>query len=247
MKADPADQLRLLELQELDSRLSTLARRRASLPEIAQLATLSTELDGLADQAVLARTRVQDLARSQGKLETDVDLVRQRMARDQQRLDSGAVSASKELVDLQSEIESLHRRQTVLEDEELEIMEAREEAERELAGIDSARTVAEAGAVTAQQRLEFGRVDIDTEAALTGTRRDQVLPTVPADLVVLYDKIRSAAGGVGVALLSRRRCGGCHLELAGSELREVAAAAPDEIVRCENCRRIFVRTAESGL
>ena len=122
MKADPADQLRLLELQELDSRLTSLARRRAALPELAELAALATELAGLADSAVVARTRVQDLSRAQTKLETDVDVVRQRMARDQTRLDSGQVSASKELVDLQSEIESLHRRQTVLEDEELSTM-----------------------------------------------------------------------------------------------------------------------------
>jgi uncharacterized protein len=35
--------------------------------------------------------------------------------------------------------------------------------------------------------------------------------------------------------------------LAGSELNAVRKAAADDVVRCENCRRILVRTPESGL
>ena len=70
---------------------------------------------------------------------------------------------------------------------------------------------------------------------------------LPADLVTLYDKIRESSGGLGAALLRSGRCGGCRLELYGADLARVKAAAPDEVVRCEECRRIMVRTAESGL
>jgi hypothetical protein len=48
-------------------------------------------------------------------------------------------------------------------------------------------------------------------------------------------------------VLRQRRCEGCHIELSGSELAAVRAAAPDEVVRCDNCRRILVRTEDSGL
>jgi predicted nucleic acid-binding Zn-ribbon protein len=47
--------------------------------------------------------------------------------------------------------------------------------------------------------------------------------------------------------LRQRRCEGCRLELSGSELGEVRAAKPETVLRCDNCRRILVRTAESGL
>ena len=246
MKAAPADQERLLELQGLDSTLTRLMARRRALPEIVEIADLGSRLDALDDAGVAARTQVQDLARAQAKLDTDVEVVRARMARDQQRMAGGAAGA-KELVDLASEVDSLRRRQGVLEDEELEVMQAREEAEGELSRIEAVRAETEAARSAAQERLAAAQAQIDTEASLTATRRGQLAPTLPADLLGLYDKIRSTAGGVGAAALHRRRCQGCNLELAGSELREVAAAAADEVVRCENCRRILVRTDESGL
>lgn len=246
MKAAPADQQRLLELQELDSALGRLAHRRRALPERAVLADLGQRLDALDDEAVVARTEVTDLARAQAKIDADVEVVRARMVRDQQRLDAGAASP-KELVDLQSEVASLRRRQGVLEDSELEVMEIRESAEGRLAAVDVARAEAETARAAAQERLAGGAAEIDTEAALTSTRRGQVAPQVPADLLAVYDKVRAASGGVGAAALLRRRCEGCHLELAGSELRTVVAAAPDDVLRCENCRRILVRTPESGL
>jgi predicted nucleic acid-binding Zn-ribbon protein len=89
--------------------------------------------------------------------------------------------------------------------------------------------------------------DIDAAATRRGAERSEIAGELPADLVTLYDKIRATSGGVGAAMLRHRRCEGCHLELAGSELNAVRVAAPDAVVRCENCRRILVRTAESGL
>jgi len=246
MKADPADQQRLLELQALDTALARLATRRRSLPEIAELAALATRSAGLDDEAVVARTEVQDLARTQARLDADVEVVRARTARDEQRLTSGSTSP-KELLDLTAEVASLRRRQAVLEDEELEVMQAREDAERRLGAVEAARAEVAGARAGAQERLVAGRAEIDSEASRTGTRREQVAPMVPADLLALYDKVRATGAGVGAAALLRRRCQGCNLELAGTELRDAAAAAPDDVLRCENCRRVLVRTPESGL
>jgi uncharacterized protein len=52
---------------------------------------------------------------------------------------------------------------------------------------------------------------------------------------------------VGAAALVQRRCQGCRLELNAADLREITAAAEDEVLRCEECQRILVRTAESGI
>jgi uncharacterized protein len=70
---------------------------------------------------------------------------------------------------------------------------------------------------------------------------------VPADLLALYDKIRASSGGLGAAPLRRGQCGGCRVMLSTVGLNAIRAAAPDEVVRCEECRRILVRTADSGL
>ncbi|MGO4758010.1 zinc ribbon domain-containing protein, partial [Streptomyces sp. 2MCAF27] len=85
------------------------------------------------------------------------------------------------------------------------------------------------------------------EVATVTKERGVIAGTIPADLLKLYDKLREQQGGVGAARLYQRRCDGCRQELAITELNEVRAAAPDTVVRCENCRRILVRTPESGL
>jgi hypothetical protein len=246
VKADPTAQLRLIDLQALDAALARAEHRRRTLPELAALAEAETRMAELRGALVRAETEVGDLDRELRRMENDVDQVRQRAVRDRQRMDSGAVPA-KELESLQHELESLARRQSDLEDAELEVMERREEADGRLSALraDAERVGTEAGTVSAARDKAFG--EIDAAVARDRAQRTEVAAEIPADLLALYDRIRQASGGVGAAVISQRRCEGCRLEIAGSELRAIRAAAPDDVLRCENCRRILVRTAESGL
>ena len=87
----------------------------------------------------------------------------------------------------------------------------------------------------------------DGEVATVTKEREVISGAIPADLLKLYDKLREQQGGIGAAKLYQRTCQGCRQELAITDINEIRAAAPDTVVRCENCRRILVRTAESGL
>jgi predicted nucleic acid-binding Zn-ribbon protein len=247
VKADPADQARLLDLQELDSALDRSAARRRTLPELALISQLSDRLAALRDQIALAAAAVSDVAREQARLETEVDLVRTRAGRDQQRMDAGQVSSPRELENLQSEIASLARRQGALEDDVLEVMERREGLEADLARLEAEQAAAEAERAEAEQRRDAVLAQIDGDMAGTRTRRDELAPLLPEPLLTLYDKVRGGSDGVGAAALVRRRCSGCHLEISGTDLRAAAAAPPDEVLRCEECRRILIRTDDSGL
>jgi predicted nucleic acid-binding Zn-ribbon protein len=247
MKADSATQLRLLDLQVLDTGLDRLAARRRDLPELAVIAERTKVVDSLRADIVRVETEISDLSRAQRKLDDEIDLVRSRADRDRRRLDSGQVGNARELENLQAELASLGRRQGVLEDEALEKMEAVEEFDARLAKLVAERDRVQAEIDTAAKRRDQEFAAIDAQAAASRTDRAALVPSLPAPLVTLYERIRATSGGVGAAKLVRRRCEGCHLELSGAELREVAAAAPDEVVRCEECRRILVRTAESGL
>ncbi|MGF7239350.1 MAG: zinc ribbon domain-containing protein [Frankia sp.] len=247
MKADPWIQLRLLNLQALDSAIERLGERRRSLPEVAATEALSERLTALRDDVVRAETEVSDIARVQSRLENEVEMVRTRAARDRTRLESGQISSPKELANLQSEVTSLTRRQTSLEDDLLEVMENREVADARAGELrkEADQVGAERDEVAARRDAAFA--EIDTEAAAHRAERATVAPTLPDPLIALYDRIRATSGGVGAAALVRHRCEGCHLELSGADLRALAAAPVDEVVRCEECRRILVRTAESGL
>ncbi len=81
----------------------------------------------------------------------------------------------------------------------------------------------------------------------TTAERAEVAAELPADLLALYEKVRASEGGVGAGAIARGACGGCRLDLMGNEKAEVRAAAPDAVLRHEECGRIMVRTAESGI
>ncbi|HWB66512.1 MAG TPA: C4-type zinc ribbon domain-containing protein [Mycobacteriales bacterium] len=247
MNAAPEEQLRLLDLQALDSTLDRLRHRRATLPELEQIEALEQKARELADDIVRAETEDSDLGREQAKVDADVELVRNRMQRDQQRLDSGQVGSPKELENLQSEITSLHRRQTELEDAELEVMEQREAVQARLAELRHAQGETATALADTERRRDTAVTEIDAEVEKTATQRAETAGALPADLVALYDKLRASSGGVGAAALHRGRCEGCHLQLNTTDLNRLRDAAPDEVLRCEECRRILVRTAESGL
>ena len=246
VKADPAAQLRLIDLQVLDAALARGAHRRRTLPELAAITAAEAKLAELRTALVRAETEVGDLDRELRRMENDVEQVRARAARDQQRMQSGAVAA-KELESLQHEVESLAKRQSDLEDLELEAMERREDAGGRLDALRAESAGVTAEARSAAEARDKAYEEIDTAAARDTADRTELAKDIPADLLALYDRIRQSSGGVGAAVLWQRRCEGCRLEIQGSELRAIRAAAKDDVLRCENCRRVLVRTAESGL
>jgi uncharacterized protein len=245
VKADPQSQRRLLTLAELDTSLAQLAHRRRTLPQHAELDRLDRELVAMEDERVRAQVAVDDLDRDIARIDRDVEQVRTRADRDRARLDAGTGPA-KELEALQHELGTLARRQGELEDAELELMEKREQSQSLLDGVLARLTEAREAHSQTVQRRDAELSDIDKDSDHKTTARVPLVADLPADLVALYEKVRESTG-MGAALLRHGRCGGCRLELSGSERARVRAAPADEVVQCEECRRILVRTEESGL
>ena len=210
------------------------------------LADLETKAAGLDSLLVRARTELGDIQREVAKAEADVQLVRDRAARDQSRLDSGTGSA-KDLQAIQHELASLVRRQSELEDVEIEVMERAEDAESAVSPLNAEHTTLAAQVTEAAEARDAALADLDLEATKIAAPRADIVAGVGEELVGLYEKIRVQSGGLAAAPLRQRRCGGCQLELNNVEMNRIKAAPDDEVLRCEECRRILVRTAESGL
>ncbi|GIE96707.1 zinc ribbon domain-containing protein [Paractinoplanes rishiriensis] len=244
MKASPEAQRRLLDLQAVDTALAQLAHRRKSLPELAEIDAVSRELSALEDERVRAQVAVDDLDRDISRFEKDIEQVRIRKERDQKRLEAGG--ALREIEGLQHELATLNRRQSELEDAELELMEQKETAEAALAEVQGRLNEASERRLAAERRRDDAFAEITKDEEFKTSSRGPLAADLPADLVQLYDKIRLDSG-LGAALFRSGRCGGCRIELYGADLARIKAAAADDVVRCEECRRIMVRTSESGL
>ncbi|WP_062385459.1 zinc ribbon domain-containing protein [Demequina iriomotensis] len=240
--APAADQIRLLDVQDLDLRAQQARHRRNHLPVLSQIAELTARLTDLDEARIASNTKVTDLRRAVQKAEDDVQVVRERSARDNARLASGQGSP-KDLQALQGELEVLARRQEALEEVELEAMEALETAEKELASAKE-----QVDAISAQVADLNGERDvvwneIDAELVGIANDRDAAVAGLDAGLVALYEKLRDAQGGIGAAALAQGQCLGCRTQLNPGDLRAIEGRPADAIVRCEECGRILVRGA----
>ncbi len=244
MKASPQAQLKLLELADLDAELSRLDHRRRTLPENAEFERAQQRDTELRDELATLEATGSDLSRDQAKAERDVDQVRSRIERDRARLDAGQVSSPKELENLQSEIVSLERRQGDLEEIVLEVMERLEDVTRRRDALSSEQATLTSQMAEIAARRDAAFAEIDEQAGKTRDQRAGIAADLPGDLLSLYDRLR-AQHTVGAAVLRNGRCEGCHLSLNTVELGQIRAAPPDEVLRCEECRRILVR-AELG-
>lgn len=247
MNADPSVQLRLLDVQAIDVKLDQLAHRRATVPEAVTARELAAEHSEVTDSVGSVETELADLGREQRKADADVEQVRSRRERDEKRLQAGQVGSPRDLENLQREIESLTKRQSDLEDAELEVMERLEETGKRQQE-QLARQAEIAGRLaTAEQARDASYAQIDAEIDASRTERALTAEGIGADLLGLYEKRRAQFGGVGAAALRHRRCEGCRMEINASDLQKFAASPPELVLRCEECGRILVRTAQSGL
>jgi len=239
--APVADQHRLLVVQDLDTRLDQIAHRRRQVPALARIVELDAQLTDLTSALVTSRTAAGDLRRELAKAEADVEQVRVRARRDQDRLDAGQVSA-KDAMGLTSELESLARRQADLEEVELDVMERLEAHSAALGELESANAQLEERKTAARAERDAAFADLDAEAAQVRDERAAAAEGLDSALLALYEKLRAQLAGRGAAALQGRQCQGCRMELNPLDLEAIRAAPPEQVVRCEECGRILVRT-----
>jgi predicted nucleic acid-binding Zn-ribbon protein len=231
----------LLAVQSLDTKIDQLRHREATLPERAELIARQRELAALEARAGKVQTARDAVSRTERRLEDEIALVRAKVDQEDKRLYSGAITAPKELQALQDEIAALGRRQSDLEDAELEAMVEAEPLEADLASIATDRDAIDAAAIALTAAIAEAEVTIGAELARVLEERAKAVAPVPADLLATYDSLRLAHDGIAVARLIGNRCDGCHLTLSAVEVDEIRHEPPDAEVHCSECGRLLVR------
>ena len=240
MKAPREVQEKLLALQQLDSDLIQLKHKASTLPIAKRYEEVSKELSSKRDLLVAAKTERDDIKHELSRAEIDVEQVVSRIERDEKRLSSGQ-GAPKELEQLQHELGSLAKRRAELEEVELEIMVRVEGVENRIKELEDECKSLESQLGELHLKKEAELSDLESSAKSTSESRVALAPTIDGELLALYEKIRISGDGVGAAKLAGNQCLGCHLTMNAAELTRIKALADDEVVRCEECRRILIR------
>jgi predicted nucleic acid-binding Zn-ribbon protein len=240
MKASVTDQHLLLNLQEVDTAISHATTKMAALPEREQITAIHARMKIVADELVIAQAALTDVTIDLRRSEVDVEQVSARMEKDEKRLASGTGSP-KELEHTQHELVTLAKRKAELEDGELEIMMKVEEAQARVNTLLSDEDGLKQLELELNVRLENAVTEFEREIALKRSERTLVAPKIDASLIELYEKIRAKEYGIGAGALVGGKCGGCNLAVNAIELERIKSLDLEEVVRCEECRRILVR------
>ncbi len=231
----------LLEVQGHDTAVDRLRHQRDRLPERAELAALERRGQEIQARVAGTRARLQAVEQRQATMEADAELIGQRIREIEKRMYSGEVSATRDLLAMTAEIETLRVRRSSLEDEALAAMEEAEPLTEEITRL--AAEDAALGSVAAGLRtmIAAAEADIDAEVRAEGESRAEAAAQVPGALLEIYEKLRSSLGGIGAARLVGTSCSGCHLTLPASEVARLKREPPDALVLCDQCGRILVR------
>jgi uncharacterized protein len=226
----------LLDLQEVDLQIDRLLDRRQSLPELdqyrkANAARIAAEA---ARDEVAGRHR--EVSLGLDKAEGELDILESRLSESETRLYAGGMS-SRETEHKQLEVTSLKGQQSALEERVLKLLDDREALDTELAAAEQA--IADELAVEKDLEARIGEQwkEIDAELARRETRKAEMTPSIPPDLLELYETLRKTKEGVAVGRFEHGQCGGCHLALSSPEQKEAREYDPP---RCTHCRRIIV-------
>ena len=141
---------------------------------------------------------------------------------------------------MQADIDMLLRQRSDLEDTELEVMEAREVLDAELASLegDSAKLVAEIDRL--RGIISAAEIEIDAELAAEDAEWTKLAESLPATLLADYQGRRAQNKGAGAARLVGTSCGACHLSIPSTEAEQIRKAAGASVAYCDNCGAILV-------
>ena len=240
MQASPEQQSLILELQLLDNEIMQANTKLKSLPEVEQLLHIDKRIITATDEVATVKLEADQISLELRRGEVDVETVTDRIKKDEARLASGNATP-KELEQTQHEIQTLKKRQLALEEIELEIMVRSEVVTERSEVLSTDLTSLETLKAEINQRLTAATNEINSLITIKQKDRGVIAVKIEKVLLDLYEKIRASGGGVGAAALVGDKCNGCNLAINAVEMGRIKTLSKDELLRCEECRRILVR------
>lgn len=228
----------LLELQKIDSRIDRLEYRRLHLPEQTELDSLSARLGAVQRALGEQQMRADDCASRQRRLDGEIDSISRKIAQEEARLFAGKVSTPKELAALQAEIDYLKNRKSAVEEEDLEVMEEREQVDKTLEALGEEEKILRSAADDQARVRDTALAAILAEIGTENHERQVRAEKFDPELLQMYEDLRASKSRVAVATLVDGTCQGCHMKLPAQEVANMKRS--DGPARCPECGRLLV-------
>ena len=225
---------KLFRLQQVDSQSDEVQARLEEIEKVLGDDQVLQEARQAADQAEVTELSAQkELKRA----EEEVQAQQLRIEQNQASLYGGRINNPKELQDLQLEAEALNRHRLALEDIQLEKMMVFEEAHAKLVSAQETLEATRAQRAVEHRTLGSEQNKLNEEKQRLGSERVTAVSGISKEDLKVYQGLRKSKGGLAVAKVKNKTCSACGAELSASLAQ--AARSPNELTRCDNCKRIL--------
>lgn len=224
----------LFQLQKIDSGIDALKKRRSEIASIIKNNTERVIIDG---EIQKVKNKISEHQTQYDQLDEKIKAIKIKILHSEDSLYNGSIKNPKELQDIQSEIQSLKKQCSILEDEQLEemvVMDELQEGEnsllKRLTDFDNRFNEIKDVLLTEDQTILLELTNKDQEK-IASTKQ------ISAQLLEEYESLRKTRNGVAVSSIEENCCLSCGATLTPAECQN--AKSPSKVTYCPSCGRIL--------
>ncbi len=225
--------LKLVNLQELDLKIDQLSKQKNSLP--AALKALDDQIVSMTKQLAAKTAALDDIHKKERQSRAALDMNKERNTRAGEKLSS--VANSQEFQAANREIDQLKKHQNNLDEQLKAFSSDITSANAETVKLQTQIQEVKAKLESETHKISGEGVQIASQTAELMAKRAEFTPHVERRMLALYDRVRGARAGVGIAPAVGGRCAVCNMVVPPQMYNELQRGK--EMHTCPSCSRIL--------
>jgi len=238
LAAGKLDVIDLVELQFIDNAVTARSTEMAKLEDHAELKTVFQKQEQCKDRLAVMEKDLHHINVHRKKLEDSLGANEEKIKSNEKKLFGGSITDPRELSNYQSEIDSLRKTNSRLEDEILELMDKQEELELVIEGLRKELDELEMLAKRIRAELEEKKEVLKHNIEGLRHRREDVASRIPEEGLKNYNIVKSKKGGIAVSVIKDEFCGVCNMEIPHTDMEKMVDS--DILYKCPVCGRLSV-------
>ena len=224
---------KLIQLQQLDAEIRELTVFLESIPP--KVKDIDRKIAESAFQTSAAKEKMTGSQKKRRELESEVKDIKTQISKYKRQLNE--VKTNKEYTALLKEIEESEKKVDRLEEAFIAEMLLEDDIQKEISAASQRHAETETLLIQEKEALSRKKREIEEKVRALGQRREELLPTIPAEQVNLYLRIYRKKGGAALSPVREDHCALCHMRIRPQVLNELLSTRT--LILCENCGRIL--------
>jgi len=226
----------LLEIQEIDIKLGQVNEGLKNAPHKQRIAAARAKIAEGEKRLELIDAARADLEEKISVLQAEVDDYSERMNAHQETMQQS--SDHRAVENLSKELEALMKQKEKRENGGMKLMEKRSELGD--ARANTTEKLDQIKAVEAREMEAYKEYFAKLKAVHTAltAKKDSLVPNIKKENFDRYEATCASKNGIGVALYSDGKCGGCQVMVPAAQRAQIETAGG--IVTCPSCKRLLI-------